>query len=97
MFVADPWLGGFYAVMTGNAEGTGAEALQGNSLSPLPEPARNPGPAVLTRSELVEPFLALGLELLEINSTRFDRTPAYVSAGYSETPLAWLAVFQKPA
>jgi hypothetical protein len=68
--------GGVYATVAGNAY----------------EEGRNPGPPVLTVSEMVAPFEAAGLQLLQLRSTRFAATPAYGK----HPPLAWLGVFGKP-
>jgi SAM-dependent methyltransferase len=69
--------GGRLLVMTGSAD----------------EPQRlDPGPTLMSRDEVVGPFVAAGLLLVSIRSSRFDRTPAYGDA----PPLAWVAVFIKP-
>lgn len=54
------------------------------------EPAGR-GPPVMTKNELVAPFEAAGLVLLQIEASRFDRTAAYGE----RPPLAWCAVFQQ--
>lgn len=57
------------------------------------EEARTPGPPVLTRKEATAALLRAGLDLVSLEETRFDPTPAYGAT----PPLAWLAVFRKGA
>lgn len=57
------------------------------------EPERNPGLPVLTRTECTAALQAAGLRLEALEETRFDPTPLYGD----NPPLAWLAIFRKPA
>ena len=64
--------------------------ITGNSREP---PRLVPGPTLLTREEVVSPFEAAGLTLVSLEESRFDSTPVYGLC----PPLAWVAVFSKPA
>jgi SAM-dependent methyltransferase len=58
------------------------------------EPALNPGPPVLLKSELLDPFINAGLECVSICQSRFNDTPDY-SRRAPQPPLCWVAVFKK--
>lgn len=57
------------------------------------ESPRSPGPPVLTRAECTTALQDAGLQLESIEETRFDPTALYGE----NPPLAWLAIFRKPA
>lgn len=50
----------------------------------------NPGPPMLSKEQLLNPFLSLGLELIEISMSRFNSTVAYL-----QPPRCWVSLFRK--
>lgn len=64
--------------------------VAGNAAEP---PRLVPGPSLLTRDEVICPFEAAGLVMESLATSRFDVTPAYGDT----PPLAWVALFSKPA
>jgi hypothetical protein len=52
-----------------------------------------PGPPLLSKEEILNPFLKLGLKIISITLSKFNQNRTY---NCEETiPKAWVAVFQK--
>lgn len=49
------------------------------------------GPTMLSREDLLDPFLRAGLSLISIEETRFDQTRAYGDM----PPLAWMVILER--
>ena len=79
-------VGGLAMVVTG--------ADTSNEAGVEEEPFLDPGPAMLTREQLVRPLEAAGLQLLSLTLSRFNATE-YYSSKAEKPPRCWIAIFKK--
>jgi SAM-dependent methyltransferase len=82
--------GGVAMIVTGAPEGKSEGSVE------VEVEATQPGPPRLSAEEVVDPFKAEGLELVNIWKSRFNPTAAYSAAG-KLPPACWVAVFRKPS
>lgn len=52
-----------------------------------------PGPVFLTRDQLINPFISVGLKLISIEQSTFNSTEFYLTM--DEIPKCWIGVFKK--